>query len=394
MRLEVAWDALNESAVGEARFAAGFPLEEPSTEVGRAEADRLRAEAVEAAAASQVAVVFLGLPDAAESEGFDREHMDLPQVQLSLLEAVVRANPKTVVVLSNGGAVTLPFRDEVPAILEGWLLGQAGGSAAADLLYGVESPSGRLTETIPLRLEDVPSWGAFPGEHGRVRYGEGIFVGYRGYDLKDAEVAYPFGHGLTYTSFEYSDLQAAVVGDCLQVRMSLRNTGEREGREVVQLYAGRQESTVSRAPRELVGFASVEVAPGDHREVSLDIPLHRLAHWDIRQGRWVIEPGQWQLSAGASSRDLRLAIAVGMEGDCAEPPLSLRSTLGDVLAHPELGEEIRGVVREALPEEEGAFTAEGLLRLLESFPLDRLHLFPEAGFDQEKVDALIRRAAL
>lgn len=394
VRLETAWDALNGLAGGEARFAAGFPLEEPSTEAGRAEAERLRTEAVEAAAASQAAVVFLGLPDAEESEGFDREHMDLPQVQLSLLEAVVRANPKTVVVLSNGGAVTLSFRDEVPAILEGWLLGQAGGSATAELLYGVEAPSGRLTETIPLRLEDVPSWGAFPGEHGRVRYGEGIFVGYRGYDLKDAEVAYPFGHGLTYTSFEYSGLQAAVVGDRLQVRMSLRNTGESEGREVVQLYAGRQESTVSRAPQELIGFSPVEVSPGDHREVSLDVPLRRLAHWDIRQGRWVIEPGQWQLSAGASSRDLRLTIAVDVGGDRAEPPLSLRSTLGDALAHPELGEEIRGMVQEALSGEEGAFTAEGLLRLLESFPLDRLPLFPEAGLDQEKVDSLIRRAAL
>lgn len=392
-RLDSAREALAALAEGELRFAPGFPLEEPAAEAARQEAEQLREEAVQAAAVSEVAVLFLGLPDVEESEGFDREHMDLPRVQLDLLEAVVRANPNTVVVLSNGGAVLLPFRDRVPAILEAWLLGQAGGSALADLLYGLESPSGRLTETIPLRLQDVPSWDSFPGEHGHVRYGEGVFVGYRGYDHRQTEVAYPFGHGLTYTSFEYSGLEAAVAGETLEVRLRVRNVGGRDGLEVVQVYAGREQSAVSRAPRELVGFVPVEVRAGELAEVSVEVPLNRLSHWDVRQGRWVIEPGQWLLRAGASSRDVRLSATVEVEGDHAEPPLTQRSTLGDALVHPAVGQEVRRIVQDAVAGQEGAFSAEGMLRMLESFPLGRLSLFPGAGLDEEQVENLIRRSS-
>ena len=170
--------------------APGFTLN------GSGDAAALRADAAALAAKNDVAVVFLGLPAAAESEGYDREHIDLPAVQLELLDAVLEANPNTVVVLSNGSVVALPFAGRVPAILEGWLLGQAGGGAIADVLYGDVNPSAKLTETIPVRLEDTPAFLNFPGEDGHVRYGEGLFVGYRWFDPRNLEVSYPFGHGL------------------------------------------------------------------------------------------------------------------------------------------------------------------------------------------------------
>ncbi len=235
-RLDTAWDAISAAAMGSVAYAPGFPLAGAESEGG--DADALREDAVAAATGADAAIVFVGLPAADQSEGYDRTHIDLPADQLAVIDAVVAANPRTVVVLSNGGAVLLPFRDAVPAIVEGWLLGQAGGSATADVLFGAVNPSGKLTETIPLRIEDTPSFGNFPGESGHVRYGEGIFVGYRGYDLKRLDVAYPFGHGLSYTTFRYGEVtaEATDAGDVV-VTVPVTNTGTRTGREIVQVYA-------------------------------------------------------------------------------------------------------------------------------------------------------------
>ncbi|MET0725806.1 MAG: glycoside hydrolase family 3 C-terminal domain-containing protein, partial [Leifsonia sp.] len=220
-RLDNALDELRALAASDAvTFAAGYTAD-------GSEDAALVAEAVEAAAAASVAVVFLGVPAEQESEGFDREHIELPAEQLALLDAVLAANPNTVVVLSNGGVVRLSgFADRVPAIVEGWLLGQAGGGAVADVLYGAVNPSGKLTETVPVRLEDNPSFGNFPGEFGHVRYGEGLLVGYRWYDAKGLDVRYPFGHGLSYTTFQIGDAVASVQadGDVL-VTVPVTNTG-------------------------------------------------------------------------------------------------------------------------------------------------------------------------
>ncbi|MET1018479.1 MAG: glycoside hydrolase family 3 C-terminal domain-containing protein, partial [Microterricola sp.] len=230
-------------------FAAGFTLDGDNSG-----AAALRDEAVAAAAAADVAVVFLGIPAAEESEGFDREHIELPAVQLELLDAVLAVNPRTVVVLSNGGVVRLgDFEARVPAILEGWLLGQAGGGATADVLYGVVNPSARLSETFPVRIEDSPAYLEFPGEHGHVRYGEGLFVGYRWYDARKIAVQYPFGHGLSYTTFAYSALELTADEAGITATVTVTNTGARDGREIVQLYTGLASSTVQRAPQELKG---------------------------------------------------------------------------------------------------------------------------------------------
>lgn len=391
-RVDDALTAITAASRAEVRFAPGFPLE-GAEETASGTAQSLRAEAAEAAGAADVAVVFLGLPAADESEGFDREHLDLPAEQLNLLEAVVKANPRTVVVLSHGGVVALPFAQTVPAILEGWLLGQAGGSATADLLYGTANPSGRLTETIPLRLADSPAYLDFPGEHGHVRYGEGVFVGYRWYDARDLEVAFPFGHGLSYTRFEHTDLDVSVKADELRVRATITNTGERDGHEVVQVYVGRPGSTVARAPRELKAFTTVALQAGASQIVELRVPRQDLAHWDRRLDRWVVEGGEHVVAVGASSRDLRQETRVEVPGDEVAVPLTRESTLGDALAHPLTGPLVREAVQEAAQSGGGGdvFSAEGLMRMLESFPLGRLGGFSTSGMDQEWVDGLIAR---
>ena len=210
--------------------------------------EELAAEAVALAGRADVVVAFLGLPAAAESEGFDRSHMDLPANQTALLARLAAANPHLVVVLANGSAVRLSdWEQHAKAVLECWLSGQAAGGAVADLLLGAANPSGRLAETLPLRLEDNPSYLNFPGEAGHVRYGEGIFVGYRGYDALDRHVSYPFGHGLSYTTFAYADLATNVTGRldgdlAVEVTCRVTNTGDRRGKEVVQLYVGDPEA--------------------------------------------------------------------------------------------------------------------------------------------------------
>ena len=196
-------------------------------------------------------LVFLGLGEEHESEGYDRQDIDLPAEQLELLDRVLEVNQDVVVVLSNGSSVAIPFAHRVRAVVEGWLLGQAGGPALADVLYGRVNPSGRLAETIPLQLTDVPAYLNFPGDSRVVRYGEGLYIGYRGYDALHREVAFPFGHGLSYTSFEYSDVTVTANGNEVSVELTVTNTGGRAGREVVQLYAGKPPpaGTCAAAPR-------------------------------------------------------------------------------------------------------------------------------------------------
>jgi beta-glucosidase len=190
-------------------------------------------------------LLFVGLPSGDESEGYDRTHLDLPAAQLALIEAVSVANPRTVVVLTNGSVVSLePWHDSVPAIVEGWLLGQAGGSAVAEVLFGIVEPSGRLAESIPYRLQDTPSYLNFPGENDVVRYGEGVFVGYRYYESVDLPVRYPFGHGLSYTVFALFDLEVSRDGS--RASVTVTNTGERAGAHVVQLYISPAPSEVAR----------------------------------------------------------------------------------------------------------------------------------------------------
>ena len=390
-RVDSALDALTEAAGDRVAFAPGFAFDAAAE--GQ---DALRDEAVALAAARDVAVVFLGLTDAEESEGFDRDHIDLAAHQLALLDAVVAANPRTVVVLSNGSVVALPFADRVPAILEAWLLGQAGGSATVDVLLGAVNPSGRLAETIPQRIEDTPAFGNFPGSNGHVRYGEGIFVGYRWYDARDMAVTYPFGHGLSYTSFAYGAVSAEVTpsGD-ITVTVPVTNTGSRDGREVVQVYVAPVASAVERAPRELKAFASVEIAAGASADVVLTVRREDLAYWDIRVDRFVVEGGAYRVEAAASSRDLRGSATVDVAGDAVLVPLTPESTLAAVFAHPVAGPMVAGAFA-ALQEQfggegDGIMSGEAMAKMMGSFPIGRLPAFGW-GLDRDDVDQLLTAA--
>ncbi|MBS1906511.1 MAG: glycoside hydrolase family 3 C-terminal domain-containing protein [Actinobacteria bacterium] len=389
-RVDSALDALTAAAGDRVDFAPGFAFD------AAAEQDALRDEAVALAASRDVAVVFLGLTDAEESEGFDREHIDLAAHQLALLDAVVAANPRTVVVLSNGSVVALPFADRVPAIVEAWLLGQAGGSATVDVLLGAVNPSGRLAETIPQRIEDTPAFGNFPGSNGHVRYGEGIFVGYRWYDARDMAVTYPFGHGLSYTSFAYGAVSAEVTesGD-IAVTVPVTNTGSRDGREVVQVYVAPVASAVERASRELKAFASVAIAAGSTTEVALTVRREDLAYWDIRVDRFVVEGGAYRVEAAASSRDLRGSVTVEVAGDAVLVPLTPESTLTAVLAHPVAGPMVAGAFA-ALQEQfggegDGIMSGEAMAKMMGSFPIGRLPAFGW-GLDRDGVDQLLAAA--
>ena len=370
-------------------FAQGF------TNDGSGDADAFRAEAVALAATAEVAVVFAGLPAHLESEGFDRENIDLPAVQLALIDAVLAANPRTVVVLSNGGAVALPFAERVPAIVEAWLLGQAGGSATVDVLYGAVNPSGKLTETIPLSLEDCPAFLNFPGEQGHVRYGEGLFVGYRWYDARNMAVAYPFGHGLSYTSFAYGDATAAVEADGnITVKVTVTNTGDRAGREVVQAYSGLASEAVQRPERELKAFAVIALEPGESGEVSLTVRRADLAYWHVAADRWVVEGGDYAIDVAASSRDIRSQVTVAVEGDALLLPLTRESSLAEVFAHPVAGPIVQGMMAQLTDVVGGDDAAGGMdmQKMLASFPIGRIGMIAGEAGSPEVIDQLLAMA--
>jgi beta-glucosidase len=291
---------------------------------------------------------------------------------------------------------TAPWGATVPAIVEGWLLGQAGGGAIADVLFGQVNPSGRLAETIPLRIQDHPSYLDFPGEHGHVRYGEGLFVGYRGFDAREQAVAYPFGFGLSYTTFGYGQATATATARGIEVRVPVTNTGERDGREVVQVYVSLPGGTISRARRELKAFASVPVTAGETADVVLTIDRDDLAYWDTRLDRWVVEGGEYHCAVGASSRDLRTTAVVAVEGDDARVPLTADSTLGEWLADPRGATAISQAFGGLTGEESGpmaAFFADPtMLLFLSSIPLGRMTAFPGSPLTAETVAKLVAAA--
>ena len=382
-RVDIALDFIREISESEVIYSAGYSLD---ADPDSGENERLCQEAVEAAANADTAVVFLGLPDRLESEGFDRDSLSLPAEQLGLLDEVVKAAKRVVVVLSHGGVVTLPFADSVDAILDASLLGQAGGSAIADVLYGDVNPSAKLTETIPVRLEDSPAFGAFPGEFGHVRYAEGLLVGYRWYDTRDIPVAFPFGHGLSYTSFTYGETSASVRADGdIDVRVTVTNTGDRDGREIVQVYSGLSESVVARPVRELKAFASVPLAVGESREVELRVRRQDLAYWDTRVSGWVVEGGPYSFDIAASSRDVRTSMQVEITGDAVHLPYSADSTLGEVLSDPVAASALRSLLERTGVTSLAASDDESVQMMMASFPIGRMGMFGLSDADLEEL---------
>jgi beta-glucosidase len=288
-------------------------------------------QAVELAKAADVVVICAGLTDLYETEGLDRTHMKMPPGHDALIEAVAAAHSRVVVVLSNGSPAEMPWASDVSGILEGYLGGQAGAGAIADILYGKVNPSGKLAETFPLKLEDNPSYHYFPGGPATVEYRESVYVGYRYYDSVGQDVLYPFGHGLSYTTFEYSDLQLdrdrLSMPDPLTVTCKVKNTGTVAGKEIVQLYVRDVESTIFRPEKELKGFTKVQLESGEEKTVSIELNKRAFAYYDSDLQDWRVESGEFEILVGASSRDIRLTATVEITSDRPDTPSVDRENL-------------------------------------------------------------------
>ncbi len=280
--------------------------------------------AVRLAAECDVALVFVGHNGEWDTEAVDRPHMDLVGRQNELVSRVASANPRTVVVLQTGAPVAMPWLDAVAGVLQAWYPGQEAGNAIADVLFGAAEPSGRLPQTFPVRLEDNAAHGNYPGGNGRVRYGEGIFAGYRHHDTKHIPPLFPFGFGLSYTSFAYGNLRLSAEAlqpeDTLTVTLDVTNTGQRAGQEVVQLYVRDEQSSLPRPEKELKGFLKVELAPGETKTVTLTLGMRALAYFDDARAAWVAEAGRFEVLVGSSSRDIRARAAFTLQREWVRPP--------------------------------------------------------------------------
>jgi beta-glucosidase len=300
-------------------LGVGMEGEDPAQDTLEAHVNALR-EAVDAAARADVAVVIVGRYPKLEGEGFDVKTMDLPTGQDVLIEAVERANPRTIVVLNTGDPVTMTkWIDKTPALLDMWYGGQEGGHVLASILFGDANPSGKLPVSFPKKWEDSPAYGHYPGENLKVDYAEGIYVGYRYFDTKNIEPQFPFGFGLSYTTFEYRDLKVFPVelspgGQPVPwVRVSVRNAGTRTGAEVIQLYIHDGHSKIDRPIHELKGFKRVELKPGETKTVDFLLGREDLSYWSPDKKKWVADPGTFEVQVGASSRDIRLRAPLVLE---------------------------------------------------------------------------------
>jgi beta-glucosidase len=302
-KLENVLGVIDQSGLLMTDYAPGFRRD------GRPDS-ALKQQAVTAARDAEVVLLYLGLDEAAETEGADRADLALPPVQVELLEALAEVNRKIVVILSLGGALEMPWLDHCQALLHGYLAGEAGASGIIDLLTGVVNPSGRLAETFPLRLADHPTAEIFPSAGRTAEYREGLYVGYRYFTTADRDVAFPFGFGLSYTEFSYSDLTV----DADQVRVRITNSGQVEGAEIVQLYVHRVSPGAYRPTRELKGFARVEVRPGESAEAVIPLSSDDFRYFSVETGRWEVEAGLYELQVGSSSKDIRLVAPIEIAG--------------------------------------------------------------------------------
>lgn len=304
--------------------------------------------AVSAAKNADVVLLYLGLPEISESEGMDRQHMRLPANQEKLLYAVAEANPNLVVVISGGSAVELPWVDQCKGLIHGYLSGQAGAGAMADLLTGAVNPSGKLAESFPIRYEDTPNHTYFPGRQRTAEYRESIYVGYRYYETVGKAVRFPFGFGLSYTTFSYSDLKATRD----EVSFTLTNTGKRAGGEIAQVYLSAVNSGIFRPTRELKGFAKVFLEPGESRTVTIPLDDKAFRYFNVKTNAWEVEGGEYRVQVGASVQDIRLTVSLTVEGTGAPLPYDPKELPSYFSGHVEAvcSQEFEALLGRPLPE--------------------------------------------
>jgi beta-glucosidase len=315
-------------------YAQGYPAEDSYDQL-------LIDEAVKNARVAEVALLYISLPATKESEGYDRSDLDLTPQQVTLIKAVTEVQPRTIVILNNGAPVVMSeWIDGTAAVLEAWMMGQAGGGAIADVLYGKVNPSGKLAETYPLKLVDTPAHINFPGGNDEVRYGEGIFIGYRYYDAKAVPVQFPFGYGMSYTTFTYTNPKVSTQTfkdvDGLTVSVDVTNTGKVAGKEVIQVYVHDHISGLIRPPKELKGFTKVELQPGEMKTVSVTLDFRAFAYYHPAYKQWVTEDGEFDILIGASSAEIRCIQTVTLQCTQALPSILKReSTLRDWMEDPQ-----------------------------------------------------------
>lgn len=375
-------------------YAEGYPLENDDID------DRLLQEAKLAAAQAKAVVIFVGLPERYESEAYDRQHLRIPDNHRKLIEAVAEVQSNMVVVLSNGAPVEMPWIDRVKGVLEGYLGGQALGGAIADLLFGDANPCGKLAETFPKQLSHNPSYLNFPGEGDKVEYKEGLFVGYRYYDAKRIEPLFSFGHGLSYTTFEYTgitvDKREIRDTETVRVGVRVRNTGELPGKEVIQLYVRDVEASVIRPEKELKGFEKVELAPGEEKTVEFVLDKRAFAYYNPELQDWHVESGDFEILIGKSSAELVLQETIRVQSTVRlKKTVSRNSLVGDLLDDPQLSPIFREMLRKysenkvmhAL-EEDGS---DMMLEFVRNMPLRVLAAFSQGAVTEEMLEADLQR---
>jgi beta-glucosidase len=398
-QVDVPFEALQAQAgSAELSYAEGYPADDSMRQ------DMLD-EAVTAAQSAEVALLYIALPTYKESEGYDRTDLDLTTQQIALIKAVAAVQPQTIVILNNGAPVVMgDWIGDVAAVLEGYMMGQAGGGAIADILYGAVNPSGKLAETFPLRLADTPALLNWPGEMGAVRYGEGLFIGYRYYDARRIPVQFPFGHGLSYTTFAYSNARISAETftdtDGVTVSVDVTNTGDVAGKEIVQLYVHDQKSTLVRPQKELKGFAKVSLAPGETQTVSIALDFRAFAFYHPEYGQWVTEDGEFELLIGASSADIRHTQTVTLRSSLDLPCLlDMESTInewrtdphGKLVAEPILAQieaNVAAMLIGIMADDDGAQGSIGMDPMVGfgDMPLVSVMMWQESTFDNHPED--------
>lgn len=326
-KVDSAWDCLNEKE--NVVYAEGFSAVDDVYD------EKLAKEACETAKNADKVVIFAGLPDSFESEGYDRKHMRLPDCQNRLIKEIAKVQPNLVVVLHNGSPVEMPWLSCAKAVLEAYLGGQAAGSAVTDILYGVVNPSGKLAETFPYKLSDNPSYLNFNCPE-KVEYHEGLYVGYRYYDKKEMDVAFPFGHGLSYTTFEYSNIKLSADSitekDTVTVSLDVKNTGDMAGKEVVQIYVKDNTGISTRPIKELKGFEKIYLEPNETKTVEVCLDSRSFAYYNMDIHDWFTGSGDYEILVGASSRDIRLSAILHIESSQKLPlKIHMNTTIGELL---------------------------------------------------------------
>ncbi|MGG2467416.1 glycoside hydrolase family 3 C-terminal domain-containing protein [Paraclostridium bifermentans] len=369
------------------RYARGYDLSIDDTIYDLAE------EAKKLAIEADKVILFIGLPERYESEGFDRTHLNIPKNQYNLVKTLKSVNENIVVILSNGSPIEMPFVSDVKAILEAYLTGQASGKAICDLLYGEVNPSGKLAETFPLKLSDNPSYLNFPGEVDKVEYKEGIFVGYRYYDKKAMDVLFPFGYGLSYTNFEYSNLKISKneIDDTEKVTVSvnIKNIGDVFGKEIVQLYIRDKESSVTRPEKELKGFEKIGLEPGEEKKVTFILNKRSFAYYNVDLGDWHVESGEFEILIGKSSREIVLKEVITVNTTSPIKTIVTKNTaLGDIAHLPEVQQIINAMIQSFGGDTSGLGEGNMFEEMMKFMPLRALANFnPDGG--QQLVDRII-----